>query len=267
MFYGAKELNIEVNGGNITVLQFGSGAKPLVMIPGLRMNDLKGSSAAAALGFRMFAKNYTVCLFDRKIPAEQGCTIHDLAEDLFAAMRKLNIDNAFVFGVSQGGMIAQDLAVHHPSSVKKLALGVTAARTNETIETVIQRWLKLAETAGLSAVAEDYMLTACSEEYIRRYRHLIHLALKLQKTMPADRFMILARSILSCNTYNDLERISCPVLVLGGMQDRIVTPEASMEIADQLHCEYHMYENYGHEAYAEAKDFNRRVYDFFEKDE
>lgn len=53
------------------------------------------------------------------------------------------------------------------------------------------------------------------------------------------------------------------MLVIGGRQDRIVTGEASEEIAGRLGCALYMYEALGHAAYEEAADFNRRVLDFF----
>ena len=56
------------------------------------------------------------------------------------------------------------------------------------------------------------------------------------------------------------------VLVLGGGQDKIASREASVEIAEKLGCEYYIYEDLGHEAYSESKDFNRRIYDFFKKE-
>ena len=42
----------------------------------------------------------------------------------------------------------------------------------------------------------------------------------------------------------------------------IATGNASVEIADKLGCELHMYSEYGHAAYDEAKNFNRIIYDF-----
>ena len=53
------------------------------------------------------------------------------------------------------------------------------------------------------------------------------------------------------------------MLVIGGGQDKIVTGEATQEMAESLGCESYVYEALGHAAYEEAKDFNRRVYDFF----
>jgi pimeloyl-ACP methyl ester carboxylesterase len=59
-----------------------------------------------------------------------------------------------------------------------------------------------------------------------------------------------------------LDRIRCPVLVLGGRQDKVVTGEASVEIAEKMGCKIHLYDELGHAVYEEAKDFNRVVYEF-----
>ena len=77
------------------------------------------------------------------------------------------------------------------------------------------------------------------------------------------RFITLAKACLTCNAYDELEKIQCPVFVIGGMQDKITGGEASMEIAEKLGCKSFIYDDLGHAAYEEAKDFNQRVYDFF----
>jgi pimeloyl-ACP methyl ester carboxylesterase len=59
-----------------------------------------------------------------------------------------------------------------------------------------------------------------------------------------------------------LDKIKCPVLVLGGGRDKVVTGAASEEIAEKLGCGIHMYDSLGHAAYEEAKDFNQVIYDF-----
>ncbi|MBQ6551344.1 MAG: alpha/beta hydrolase [Lachnospiraceae bacterium] len=249
----------------MTYLTFGSGTKPLVMIPGLRLSGISGGAKAVAWYYRIFAKEYRVFLFDRKDPVTDPCTIHDLAEDVSVAMQSLGLREAHVFGASQGGMIAQDLAIHHPELVSKLALGVTLSRNNETVEQVVRHWIELSETKGLSAVAEDYFEKGYSEAYLRKYKAFLPLLMKTQKLMPKERFIALAKACLTCDTYDRLTEIRCPVLVLGGGKDRIVTGEASLEIAEKLGCEVHMYEELSHEAYNEAKDFNRRIYEFLNR--
>lgn len=247
----------------MTCITFGYGSKPLVMIPGLRLSEIKGSSKAVAWYYRIFAADYRVYVFDKKDILKDGCSIHDLAEDTAEAMEKLELDGVYLFGASQGGMIAQDIAIHHPELVKKLVLAVTLSRTNDTLKSVIAHWIKLAESSGLNAVAEDYIYKGYSESFIKRHKRSIPLAIKSQKMMPAERFITLAKACLTCSTYDELELIKCPVLVLGGGKDKVVTGEASEEIAEKLGCECYIYGDLSHEAYNEAKDFNRRIYDFF----
>ena len=263
MGYNAKEIQVDLNTGSVRCITFGSGEKDLVMIPGLRLSSIEGAAKAVALYYRIFAKEYRVVMPDRNTVLNPDVTIHDLAEDVAEMMEKTGIREAYVFGASQGGMIAQDLAIHHPELVKKMVLGVTLSRPNETVEKVIGNWVRMAETGDFEAIARDYMEKGYSDKYLRRYRFLLPLAVKTQKTMPKERFIALAKACLTCNTYERLEEIRCPVLVLGGGKDQIVTGAASQEIAEKLGCACHIYEDLSHEAYNEAKDFNQRIYDFF----
>ena len=266
MFSNSKEEKIKLADGSVTCISFGRGDRPLVMIPGLRLSGIEGSKTILAGYYRIFADDYRVYIFDRKDELPGKCTIHGFAEDLAEAMGTMGIEDAYVFGASQGGMIAMDLAINHPDLVRKMVLGVTAARTNDTIREVIGSWSDMVREGSLEDVARDYMYKGFSEKYIRKYKLFMPLAVKAQKLMPAERFLKLAAACLNFDLYDELDRIKCPVLVLGGAEDKIVTGEASMEIADRLGCESYLYQGLSHEAYNEAKDFNQRIYDFFAKD-
>ena len=74
--------------------------------------------------------------------------------------------------------------------------------------------------------------------------------------------MTLAKACLTSNTYERLSEIQNSVLVMGGKRDQIVTGKASEEIAEKLGCQIYMYEEFGHSAYEEAADFNKRIFDF-----
>ena len=50
--------------------------------------------------------------------------------------------------------------------------------------------------------------------------------------------------------------------MIGGVEDSVVTGQASWEIADTLGCEIYMYDNLGHVTYEEAADYNMRILKF-----
>ena len=265
MLFNTKEGSVKINDNSIDYVSFGRGKKPLVIIPGLSLNRVKGAGLSLAYMYRIFAKDYRVYVFDRKEIIKEGYTIKEIAKDTADVMKTLGISEAYVFGVSQGGMIAQYLAIDYPELVEKLVLGVTLSRRNEIVKSVIEKWIRFAQNNDLESFVEDMLLKVYSQRYIRRYRMLIPIMIKMSKKVDMNRFIILAKSCLTCDTYENLNKIKCPVLVLGGKQDKVVTGEASEEIAEKLGCEIYMYEELGHAAYEEAKDYNKRIYRFLQK--
>ena len=262
MMYSAKELKLKVQDWEFDYITFGNGTKPLVMIQGLNTRGIKGAALPLAYMYRIFAKDYKVYLFDRRPVVHEGITVRDMASDLAVALDTLGITNADVFGVSQGGMIAQYLAIDRPDLVKKLVLAVTLAQNNKTVTQVVHNWIALAELGAMKALVADMAEKMYSDTYVKRYRPFIPLLTILQKPKDVQRFVILAKACLTCSTYEVLDKIKCPVFVLGARQDKVVTGSASEDIAAKLRCKLHMYDHLGHAAYEEAKDFNQIVYEF-----
>ena len=265
MFWGLVEGKVKIPSGDLNYISFGRGQKNLIIIQGLNVRDIKGAGASLALMYKIFSKDYRVWFFDRRAVVEDGLTNWDLAEDIYFAMKELNMQASDVFGVSQGGMIAMALALEHPGCVNKLVLGVTSSRANETIKKAVSKWVELALNKDSITINKETFSLMYTKGYLKKYKLFMPLLVRMVKPKDFNRFAILASAILDFDCYDRLNEIQCPVLVLGGAKDRITTAEASMEIAEKLHCEIHMYPEYGHAAYEEAKDFNDRVYAFLIK--
>lgn len=265
MFWNLKESTISLDTGTVDYAVFGRGDKPFVIIPGLSLRDVRGAGAGLAMMYRMFAKEYRVYVIDKKSNIPEGCTAADLAEDTAAAIRMLGLTDACVMGVSLGGMIAQELAIRHPELVQKLILGVTASRTNDTMNAVVSRWIALAGNGDFGGIVRDMMEVMYSPGYVKRYGWMFPVLAKFAKPKNKERFIRLAKACLTCDAYDRLNEISCPTLVLGGADDKIVTDEASLEIAEKIGCAIHLYESLGHSAYEETADFNERVYHFLQE--
>ncbi len=252
---------IPKDGTSIDCVSFGSGSRPLVMLPGLSLQRVKGAALGLRLMYREFGRSHRVYVIDKKEDIPERYTLRDMAEDTAYVMERLGLTGADVFGVSQGGMIAQYLAIYYPELVRRLALGVTASRVNPVMEESINAWIKMAGAGDYGALVGDMLKRMYSPAYIKRYGWLFPAASRLGRPGLQDirRFINLAKACLECNSYPELHRIKCPALVLGGREDRVLTGEASEEITEALCCELHMYEGLGHAAYEEARDFNRRI--------
>ena len=113
MFY-VKEDILNINNIKMNYITFGKGTKPLIMIPGLGegLKTVKGTAVPFAFAYRAVAKEYKVFCFSRRNILPQGFTTKDMAEDLYYAMQQLGIEKAMVLGVSLGGMIVEQLAIH-----------------------------------------------------------------------------------------------------------------------------------------------------------
>ena len=66
MIYNAKEQKTNLHNMQIDTISIGSGKKSLIMIQGLNTRGIKGASVSLAHMYRLFSKEYTVYLFDRR---------------------------------------------------------------------------------------------------------------------------------------------------------------------------------------------------------
>lgn len=267
MLLNAKNGNIRFNGHDCDYISFGSGDDVLIMLPGVGdgFKTAKGVAVPFSVMYRCFAKDFRVFVFSRRNRMFKGFTTKNMADDIAAIMAKLEIDSAHVYGVSQGGMIAQQLALRHPDKVKSLVLAVTASRPNDIMRDSLETWLRMADKDDYKGIMLDTAERSYTGAYLERGRKLNKL-LALAKPKDYTRFRILCESCLEHDAYDELDKISCPVFIIGADSDKVLGGEASEELAERIPgAELYMYEGYSHGVYEQAKDFNKRVLDYLIK--
>ena len=265
-FYPVKSAALGLDGGTLDYVRFGTGHKTLILLPGLGLRGVKGAGYSLAYLYRLFARDYTVYVLDKRQPLSEHCTLRALAADVAQAMERLCLGPACVFGVSQGGMIAQFLAIDAPERVERLALAVTLARGNPTVERTVRRWMELAERGDYKTLVADTAEKTYSAAYIRKHhlRLLYPLLGRIGRPASFERFLVQANACLTHDAWEELESIACPTLVIGGGADQIAGGSAAAELAGRIpDSRLLVYQELGHGTYEESKDFNRTVLDFF----
>ena len=133
MFYNAKNDVLEYENTTVDYISFGEGKEDLIFIPGLGegLNSISGYAVPFSLMYKVYAKDYRVHVFSRRKEMPEDFSTEDMANDIIKHMEELNIEKAHIVGVSQGGMIAEHIAINAPEKVNKLVLVVTVARKTE----------------------------------------------------------------------------------------------------------------------------------------
>lgn len=257
--------SVPVRDEEMEYITFGSGHKSLVVVAGMSLCGIMDQAAAIADAYAVFAEEYTVYVFDRRPTLPVGYTVRDMAEDLAYALDALGVTGADLLGTSQGGMIVQQLAIDRPDLVHAAVISSSACRPNPTSEETFTLWRDTALRGNPAAVNDVSFRRIYTEKF--RVDNADAFAALLQTGTPAqcERFAVLAEACRVFDCSAELKEISCPVLVIGVWGDMVLSGKASVDLAERLGCELHMYEGYGHCVCDEAPDFRQRVLDFFRR--
>ena len=266
---GSQNINIEnciIENIRMQYFKFGTGKKIFVIIPGLSVQSVMGSAEAVAEEYDIMKDEYVTYVFDRRENIEAPYTIHDMAEDTVKVMKSLGIERCNLFGASQGGMIAMDIAINHNEMVNKLILGSTSSHvTKEQAETV-GRWIEIARTGDAVKLLLEFGKNLYPMAVYEQYKDYFIENGKKVTEAELKRFIVLAGSIKDFNVTERLSEIDCPVLITGAFEDAVLDSDSTMEMAEKLDhrpdFKLFMYNGYGHAAFDTAPDYRERLYKF-----
>ena len=213
-------------------------ADSLLLIMGLGANTTSWEMQIPA-----FSREYRTVAFDnrgsgRSDKPQSPYTIPQMADDAAALLDHLGISSAHVFGMSMGGMIAQEMALRHPQRVRALVLGGTMAGGPNAVMAgpqLIQQWASTA-LLPLEQAIENGLRFLYSEEFIaRNHERLVRRALDLAYLQPPlDALQRQVMAVLQFNTFQRLADVTAPTLVISGTADQIVPPENSRILAERI---------------------------------
>ena len=262
-----KGKTLYFNDKSMDYVTFGKGKKHLVIIPGLGdgLQTVKGMAMPFSITYRKLAERYKIYVFSRINELRQGYTTRDMAADVAEAMEVLNITSAYVMGISQGGMIAQWLAVNFPEKVEKLVLAVTTAKPTQLARERIDHWQKLSQSGNFKHLMLDIARHSYTTKSFGKFKYLYRIMGIFGNIKDKQRIDIQAVSCLKHDSLAFLEKISCPTLIIGAEKDDVLGVDGSLGLHQHIKdSQLTILPECGHALYGQNKDFQKRVLVFLE---
>ncbi len=225
----------ELNGITINYEEHGSGA-PLVLAHGYSASLAMWREQLPTLGER-----YRAVVYDTRghggstAPAdmERYGLAREYVADQLALMDHLGIEQAFVGGLSMGGMIAQEFALQHPRRVKALLLfdtgpGMSAmGRDRETkarFDKMRGMLQTLARTNGMGAIIDAMRSNPMAmSRGAGPLPDAVRTHIANMREMSVDGYLGGAKAMQDwAGTIDRLHEIRVPTLVLVGDQDQLL---------------------------------------------
>lgn len=183
----------------------------------------------------VFAQRYQVLTFDARGHGESSkppgpYSIEMMAEDLYQLLVAEGVERVAVVGLSMGGNIAQAMAVTHPEMVQALVLADTTAWYGPEAERNWEQRAKDVEARGLAAIVEVQLGRWLSEGY--RAAHP-EVAARLANWLVANdiaSYTASQRALGRVDLRAQVERISCPTLIIVGEDDPATPPDMARDL-------------------------------------
>jgi 3-oxoadipate enol-lactonase len=203
----------------------GTGPEPVLFISGLGADHRIWDALVPK-----FAAKYRCLRFDNrgvgKTDKPRGrYSTALLARDVSALLTAIDTPRAHVIGISMGGAIAQQLAIHHPEKVGSLILISTWAKADTFRRELGECRLRAAKTGNRDTFWREHLLWCFTHDFYEEHRATVDAArIFLAKTVqPAYALAQQTEAVISHDTLKRLHRIHAPTLVMVGDED-ISTP-------------------------------------------
>ncbi len=265
---------VRANDIDVYYEEHGSG-EPLLLIMGWG-----GNAATWKPQIPSLAEHYRLIAFDnrgvgRTSAPEQPYSIGQMAADVVGLLDALKVPRAHVFGISMGGMIAQELALEHPERVGALILGCTSAGGDRAAGFAeLRRDIEVFRQTNGDGLTDlqwfaEFMKRLWTDGALTRSDSQVQdFVLSLIRFPPAPHGLLnQAYAIAAHDTHDRLPLIRHRTLVITGADDALIDPHDSLILAVRIpDAQLHIFPGLRHAFHLERPDLvNPMIADFIER--
>ena len=182
----------------------------------------------------VLAASFRVIAFDnrgvgRSTASSLPYTVAQMADDAIAVLDAAGEDSAHVYGISLGGMVAQEVALRHPDRVRALVLGATTPGGTRAVAPREPALSFFARAAAMGAEETAWASVPFLYSERTRRRHADRIAADIARRVrfPVDAHAY-GQQVAAAVAYSAsarLEQIAAPTLVVHGEEDELVPPD------------------------------------------
>ena len=156
-------------------------------------------------------------------------TLADMAADIAAVLDHAKTPRAHIFGISMGGMIAQEFALAYPERTRGLVLGCTNCGASHSVPADPAAIANLIPAPGIDPIeqARRAFSVACGKAFLNSAAGQEILSQAIAEMgnypiTPMHTFMRQGQAIGSFDSFARLGQIKSPTLIIHGDDDSIV---------------------------------------------
>ncbi|MBN1857380.1 MAG: alpha/beta hydrolase [Dehalococcoidia bacterium] len=246
--------------------------------PVLLISGLGGNAEMWLRQAEQLAEKYQVIRFDnrgagRSDAADGPYTIQMMAADSVQLLDALDITTAHIVGSSMGGMIAQEVAIQYPDKALSLTLIATQCGGPHAFGAEEENATALRELATIDMTPQEraraWVPFTLSPEFRESNPDMVEEYVKITGQYPCSTDALRAQwsALMGYDSWERLQYVVAPTLILQGSQDKLVPPENADVLGVRIpDAEVVFIEGAGHSlAFESADRVNELMMDFFER--
>jgi 3-oxoadipate enol-lactonase len=225
---------VELNGATHRYELSGKGERALVLV-----HEMGGSLESWDDIAPKFAETRRVLRYDcrgaglsQKVRGELA--IDTMADDIGHLLDHVGIKGPVALaGIAVGGAVALHFAARYPARTSAVAVGSPATGIAADRRAKVLERVAMIEAAGMVFVVEESMRNGYGDELRGDIRRFERYRARWLGNDPSS-YATVYRMLAATDMQDELTRLNCPVLVIGGSFDRTRPPELAKAVATAI---------------------------------